>query len=129
IHQAGCRWIAIRHADDHIHLMATLVSETTGKRFYPRFDRMKLRRECERLEVELGLYRTASADKTATKTPTRAEKGKAARNSKNLTAREELRRIVAQCAAAVSTPEDFLAELSREGLNPKTTHHADGRVR
>jgi hypothetical protein len=24
LHQAGCRWIAVRHADDHIHLVATL---------------------------------------------------------------------------------------------------------
>ncbi|WP_410607535.1 relaxase/mobilization nuclease domain-containing protein [Amycolatopsis sp. lyj-109] len=129
IQQAGCRWIAVRHADDHIHLMATLVSETTGKRFYPKNDWPKLRTECQRLERELGLVATASADQTALKEPTRAEKGKAAQRGKQITAREELRRIVAQCAATSTSGSEFLAELAREGLDPKTTHDAAGRVR
>lgn len=129
IQQAGCRWIAVRHADNHIHLMATLVSETTGKRFYPKNDYRKLRKECERLERELGLIPTAGADKTALKEPTRAEKGKAQRRGKPITAREELRRIVSQCAAAASNADEFLDELIGEGLDPKTTHGADGRIR
>jgi hypothetical protein len=129
IHQAGCRWIAVRHADDHIHLVATLVSENTGKRFYPYRDWQKLEKERRQLERELGLYETAGADRTARREPTRAEKGKAQRLGWPVTAREELRRVVAQYAATTQDGDEFLAQLKREGLNPKTATSADGQVR
>ncbi|MEU4674553.1 relaxase/mobilization nuclease domain-containing protein [Amycolatopsis sp. NPDC023774] len=129
IHQAGARWIAVRHADDHIHLVATLVSERTGKRIYPDRDWPKLRAECRKIERELGLVATAGADKTALPAPTRREKGKAERKGWAMTAREELRRVVSQCAASTSSDEEFLRQLRREGLNPKTTVGADGEVR
>jgi len=128
IHQAGCRWIAVRHADDHIHLMASLISETTGKRFHPYRDYFQLREECRAIERDLGLVETAPADKTALTAPTRAEKGKAERHGRSITAREELRRAVAQCAAATQDPAGFLAELRREGLDPRTTLDAEGQV-
>lgn len=129
IHQAGARWIAVRHADDHIHLMATLVSERTGKRVYPYRDYPKLREECRKIERELGLVATAGADKTALQVPTRCEKGKAERKVWAVTAREQLRRVVSQCAAGASNGEEFLRELRREGLNPTTTAGADGEIR
>jgi hypothetical protein len=106
IHQAGCRWIAVRHADDHIHLVATLVSEDTGTRFHPYRDYPKLRTTCQQLERELGLVRTAGADKTAAPAPTRAEKGKAAPDG-----------------------TQFLAELTAEGLDPRTVCDPAGQVR
>lgn len=127
IHQAGCRWIAVRHADDHIHLMATLVT-ADGRRFHPRFDHLALRRECRRLERELGLVATAAPDKTAQITPTRQEKAKAARAGHAVTAREELRRVVSGCAAAATGPEEFLRALRLEGLDPRTRVDEDGRV-
>ncbi|WP_336160010.1 relaxase/mobilization nuclease domain-containing protein [Amycolatopsis sp. VC5-11] len=129
IQQAGCRWIAVRHGDDHIHLVATLVSETTGHRFHPSNDYPKMRKECQKIERELGLYRTAGADKTAQRTPTRAEKAKAARLGRRETAREQLRRIVRQCAAGTRNGEEFLVALAQEGLSPRTTHDAAGRIR
>jgi hypothetical protein len=128
ITQAGCRWIAVRHADDHIHLMATLVSETTGKRFQPYRDYPKLREECRRLERELGLIETAPIDKTARPAPTRQEKGKADRHARTETAREQLWRLVSQAAATTSTGEEFLAALRRTGLDPRTTHDEHGEV-
>ncbi|HEY0637612.1 MAG TPA: relaxase/mobilization nuclease domain-containing protein [Pseudonocardiaceae bacterium] len=129
IDQAGCRWIAVRHADDHIHLMATLVSETSGRRFHPYRDYLKLRRECQAIERELGLVRTADADKTATRTPTRAEKGKAERLGHTITAREELHRRVAHAAATTATADDFLNELRNEGLRPHLARDPGGAIR
>lgn len=128
IHQAGCRWIAVRHADDHIHLMATLVSETTGKRFHPYRDYPKLRTACQQLEREFGLVATASADKTAAPAPTRAEKAKAARLGRALTAREDLRHRVRLCAATTQNGPDFLAALTNERLDPQTVRDAHGKV-
>jgi len=59
IAQAGCRWIAVRHADDHIHLVASLVSEQTGRRVEPFRDFLALRQECRAIERDLGLVETA----------------------------------------------------------------------
>jgi hypothetical protein len=129
IQQAGCRWVAVRHADDHIHLVATLVSEYTGKRFYPRNDYVRLREECRGLEREYGLVPTAAADKTALRAPTRAEQGKTARKGRDETVREELRRVVAQCAAATGDGPEFLARLSYEGVRWRTALDAEGEVR
>jgi hypothetical protein len=129
IHQAGCRWIAVRHADDHIHLVATLVSEKTGRRVWPRNDFQRLRAECQRLERELSLTPTAGIDKTATRRPSRAELGKAARTGRTEPARVELRRLVTQFAAAASDGGDFLGLLRRDGLLVRLGRGGDGNVR
>jgi hypothetical protein len=129
IQQAGCRWIAVRHGKDHIHLMATLVSERTGRRFSPHRDYHKLREECRALEREYGLVTTAPADRTAQRTPTRAEKAKADRTGREETVREELRQLVTHCAAVVSDDREFLAGLAAAGLRAKTVADAAGAVR
>lgn len=128
IAQKEARWIAIRHGDDHIHLMATLVSEHTGKQIHPYRDFVRLRAECRALERELGLYETAGIDKTALAVPTRREKGKAERLGRQVTAREELRRLVSHAAAATSTGEQFLRDLRADGLDPRPIRDADGDI-
>lgn len=128
IHGAGCRWIAVRHADDHIHLMAILVSENTGKRFHPYRDYPKLRAECQRLERELGLTLTASADATAAPAPVRAELDTARRLGWEHTLREKLRQVVAQSAATSSDSGQFLARLAKEALDPQVVRDEAGRV-
>ncbi|MFJ5984442.1 relaxase/mobilization nuclease domain-containing protein [Lentzea sp. NPDC092896] len=139
IHDEGCRWIAVRHADDHIHLMATLVSERTGKRVYPFRDFVALREECRELERELGLVRTAGADKTALQAPTRKEKGKAARlgervgwfqdrDGSALTPKVVLRRAVGRHAAVCRDGEEFLDALESDGLSPVVRRDGEGRI-
>lgn len=139
IHDEGCRWIAVRHADDHIHLMATLVSERTGKRVYPFRDFVSLREECRELERELGLVRTAGADKTAVQVPTRKEKGKAVRLGERvdwfqdrdgtpLTPRVVLRRVVVRHAAVCRDGAEFLDALEGEGLSPVVRRDGEGRI-
>jgi hypothetical protein len=139
IHDEGCRWIAVRHADDHVHLMATLVSERTGKRIHPFRDFLKLRDVCRTIERELGLVRTAGADKTALQGPTSREKGKAARLGERvgwfqrregvlLTPREVLRRAVARHAAVCGDGTEFLDALESEGLSPVVRRDSEARV-
>lgn len=50
----GCRWVAVRHADDHIHILATMVR---GDLRRPRmnYDFKKAQAECRRIEKEMGL--------------------------------------------------------------------------
>jgi hypothetical protein len=110
----GPRWIAVRHADDHIHIAAVLVREDTGRRFWPHHDYRGLRRTARELETELGLTPTAAADRTAARQPQRAELEIAARQGVE-PARIELARVVRQAATATTTPEEFAEELRNRG--------------
>jgi hypothetical protein len=110
----GPRWIAVRHADDHIHIAAVLVREDTGRRFWPHHDYRGLRRIARELEAELGLTRTAAADRTATRRPQRAELEIAVRQGVE-PARTELARVARQVATAATTPEEFVDELRGRG--------------
>jgi hypothetical protein len=116
---AGCRWAAIRHADDHIHIVATLVREDGYK---PRLDRDadRAHAEARRLEVELGLRQLASGDKTAAKRSSRAEHHKAKRTGRSRTPREELREAVRRAVAGAESEPEFLARLGRAGLLVRT---------
>ena len=46
----GPRWVAIRHAEDHIHIAAVLVRQDSGRRFWPHHDYPKLRGAARRIE-------------------------------------------------------------------------------
>ncbi|TYB47803.1 relaxase/mobilization nuclease domain-containing protein [Actinomadura chibensis] len=75
---AGCRWIAVRHADDHIHIVATL-RRMDGKMPNRSNDYLRLRQTCRSLEERYGLTATPPVDWTASRRATRAELGKAQR--------------------------------------------------
>jgi hypothetical protein len=70
--EAGVRWVAVRHADDHIHIVATLARQDGARRrFWNGFYRV--REACRSAEEQLGLHATPPADRTAAKRPSRAE--------------------------------------------------------
>jgi hypothetical protein len=56
----GVRWTAVRHAPDHIHIVATLVRED-GTPARLDFDKKALRSACTRIEERYGLRATARA--------------------------------------------------------------------
>ena len=72
------RWIAVRHGDDHIHLVAMLARQDGGKPGVS-WERYKVRAAYIAAEQRYGLRSTAPADRTAARRPTRAESEKAAR--------------------------------------------------
>ncbi|WP_378230904.1 relaxase/mobilization nuclease domain-containing protein [Actinomadura syzygii] len=74
----GCRWVAVRHADDHIHIVATL-RRMDGKMPDRGNDYLRLRQTCRNLEERYGLAVTPPVDWTASRRATRAELGKAQR--------------------------------------------------
>jgi len=132
IHQAGCRWIAVRHADDHIHLMAILVAQhESGRltRFSPPFYKTRLREACQELEREFGLTLTAGIDRTAAKQPTRGEIGKANRNRRPETARSELHRLISQTAATAQEPDEFFAKLDELQVKYRLSYTATDEIR
>ncbi|OII62893.1 MULTISPECIES: relaxase/mobilization nuclease domain-containing protein [unclassified Streptomyces] len=112
---AGCRWAAVRHADDHIHIVATLVREDGYKPDLDN-DAARVQAQARSLEVELGLRRLNKGDGTAAKRPTSAERHKAARQGRERTAREELRETVRRAVAGATSEKEFFDRLAGAGL-------------
>ncbi|MGV9318224.1 relaxase/mobilization nuclease domain-containing protein [Streptomyces sp. NPDC003660] len=121
----GCRWIAVRHAEDHIHIVATLVR---GDLRNPRlnYDFNKAQAECRRIEKEMGLRRLNAGDGTAAKNPTSAERFKAERTGRPDTARETLREAVRQAVAGAQDEKEFFTRLRAAGLRVKTRDAPSG---
>ncbi|MCS0638718.1 relaxase/mobilization nuclease domain-containing protein [Streptomyces sp. LP05-1] len=112
---AGCRWAAVRHADDHIHLIATLVRED-GRRPDHHRSAKRAQAECRQIEVDYALHRVKAGDGTAAKRPTSAERHKAERHGRQRTPREELREAVRRSVAGAASEEEFFDRLAAAGL-------------
>ncbi len=117
----GVRWVAVRHATDHIHLVATL-GRQDGTR--PRIwnDYYRIREACQDSERRFGLRRTAPADRTAARRATRAETEQAARRGWGEPPRVTLRREVCASAAGARTEQEFFARLQRAGVLVRQRH-------
>ncbi|MER5544424.1 relaxase/mobilization nuclease domain-containing protein [Streptomyces sp. NPDC002589] len=114
----ACRWIAVRHADDHIHILATTV-RADGRRARTNRDGWRAQKECRKIEAEYGLRQLKSGDLTAPKTPTGAERAKAERLGQEVTAREWLRERAYAVAAAVRNIDDYFTVLQSLGIQVK----------
>ena len=109
------RWIAVRHAPDHIHIVGTLARQDGAR---PQFwnDYYRVREACQAAEERHGLRRTAPADRTADRRPSRAEHEKARRRGRPEPPRITLRRAVATAAAGSGSEDEFFARLRQEGV-------------
>ncbi|MFC8719673.1 relaxase/mobilization nuclease domain-containing protein [Kitasatospora sp. NPDC057198] len=123
----GCRWVAVRHADDHIHILATMVR---GDLRRPRmnYDFKKAQAECRRIEKEMGLRQLKPGDGTAATNPTSAERFKAERTGRTETPRESLREVVRQAVAGAADEAEFFTRLREAGLRVKLRHAPSGDV-
>ncbi|MDX2624042.1 mobilization protein [Streptomyces sp. WI03-5b] len=121
----GCRWVAVRHADDHIHILATMVR---GDLRRPRmnYDFKKAQAECRRIEKEMGLRQLRPGDGTGAKSPTSAERFKAERTGRPEAPRETLREAVRQAVAGAATEEEFFTRLREAGLRVKIRNAPSG---
>ncbi|MFS0695969.1 mobilization protein [Streptomyces nitrosporeus] len=124
--EEACRWVAVRHADDHIHIAATLVRQD-GRRPRRDHDIRAVQREARKIEIDFGLRRLNPGDGTAAKRPTSKEHFKAKRQGQDTTTREILRRRVRRAVAAASSETEFFALLEATGVNvrPKTGPSGD----
>ncbi|MFD6918313.1 relaxase/mobilization nuclease domain-containing protein [Streptomyces virginiae] len=123
----GARWVAIRHADDHIHIVATLARQDGMKVRLSR-DKIKMQAVARQLEERYGLRRLKSGDRTASLWPSTAEVEKAKRNGRDEPPRITLQRKVREAAAAASSDEEFFAAIQRAGIRLNQRTAPDGKV-
>jgi hypothetical protein len=109
------RWIAVRHGDDHIHIVAMLARQDRARVSTWR-ERYRVREACQAAERQYGLRPTAPGDRTADPRPSRAESEKSARRGMREPPRVTLRRHVSTAAAAAASAEDFFARLDQAGV-------------
>jgi hypothetical protein len=111
----GVRWVAVRHAADHIHVVATLARQDGAR---PRVwnDFFRVREACQDAEERFGLAATAPADRTAARRPARAEAEQAARRGWEEPPRVTLLREVCTAAAGAGSEQEFFARLAGAGV-------------
>ncbi|MGW7095480.1 mobilization protein [Streptomyces sp. NPDC054874] len=123
----GCRWVAVRHAPDHIHIVATL-ARRDGRHPRIRGDILRMHTAARAFETSLGLTPMSPLDTTARRAPATGEKEKATRRGLTETARASLQRAVRQAAALATDDTDFLNRLRDAGLRVREHHDHNGTV-
>lgn len=122
----GCRWIAVRHAEDHIHILATRVrGDLRPARNWHDYRRVDA--ECQQIEKDFGLRQVERRDPTAARRPTKAEQRKAERTGR--IARTRLATSVRTAAAYAADSEEFFGLLERFGILVHPTLDPHGTIR
>ncbi|WP_434593176.1 relaxase/mobilization nuclease domain-containing protein [Streptomyces sp. A5-4] len=123
--EQACRWVAVRHADDHIHIAATLVRQD-GRRPQRNHDKRAVQKEARQIEAHYGLRRLKAGDGTAAKRPTSKEHFKSKRLGQDTTAREVLRLRVRRAVAAADNEAEFFALLEATGVTVRLKRGPSG---
>lgn len=121
----GCRWIAVRHADDHIHILATTVRED-GRRPKLHGSGIRVGDACRQIETDYGLRQLKKGDRTAGHRPTQAEMHKAQRLGWEQTSRDWLQDRIRAAIPHAGTTEELLAYLEADGIAIKTRRGPSG---
>ncbi|MGZ3103488.1 relaxase/mobilization nuclease domain-containing protein [Streptomyces sp. H72] len=125
--ERGCRWVAVRHADDHIHIVATRARED-GRVPDTSWSKLRMQEAARSFEAEWGLRRLAHGDGTARRWSKTGETEKAVRRRLVEPVRETLQRTVRASAAAAVSDSDFFTRLSSAGLRVQQRSAPDGNV-
>jgi hypothetical protein len=129
------RWVAVRHNDDHVHLVATLVRQDRRTAWAWK-DKLHAQRACRDLEERYGLYRVGPPGTGSRRWPGPAEQNKAARlgqtdrRGRPEPARDRLRRQVRAVAGTATDQDDFFARLRHAGMQVRLRRSSrdDGQV-
>jgi hypothetical protein len=123
--EEAVRWVAVRHADNHVHVVATLARQD-GKRVWPRNDFYRAREASLAVEARYGLTPTSPADRTGDRPISRAEQRRHVRQVEQRTAagrpapvgpdRDVLRAKVRAALAGANSFDEFSERLSLDGV-------------
>ncbi len=124
------RWVAVRHADNHVHVVATLVRQD-GRRVFPYNDFYRSRDASHTVEQRYGLTVTSPADRTSNRETSRGElrKHQAAARARAQAGlpptgpdREVLRGRVRAALAGSQGWEEFAERLRLSGVLVRERH-------
>jgi hypothetical protein len=115
---AAVRWLAVRHDDYGIHVVATLVRQD-GRTAWAWNDYPRSRAIAEEMDVRFGLVRTGPADHTSHRPPHPAETHKANRLRRAHPTRDELRQRVRAAVVASTDEAEFFHRLADDGVTVK----------
>ncbi|MGW3495865.1 relaxase/mobilization nuclease domain-containing protein [Streptomyces sp. NPDC001020] len=121
----GCRWIAVRHADDHIHILATTFRED-GRRPKLHDSGIRVGDACRHIETDYGLRQLKKGDRTAARRPTQAEMHKAQRLGWQQTSRDWLQDRIRAAIPHASSAEEVFAYLEADGIAIKPRRGPSG---
>ncbi|WP_326611535.1 relaxase/mobilization nuclease domain-containing protein [Streptomyces scopuliridis] len=121
----GCRWIAVRHADHHIHILATTVRED-GRRPKLHDSGLRVGNACRQIEKDYGLRQLKNGDRTGTRRPTQAEMHKAERLGWEQTSRQWLQDRIRAAIPHATTAEELLAYLEADDIPVKPRRGPSG---
>jgi hypothetical protein len=123
--EQAVRWVAVRHADNHVHVVATLARQD-GRRVWPRNDFYRAREASLAVERRYELTPTSPADRTGDRQTSRAEQRRHARQVEQRAERgrpapagpdrEVLRAKVRAALAGANRFEEFTERLRRDGV-------------
>lgn len=122
------RWVAVRHASDHIHLLATLAGQD-GRAPRHHNDAARAQAECRAIEREFGLQQLNPGDGTAPPRPKRGEIAKAERRGQPEPSRTVLQDAVRQAMVGATALDDFFAHLRQAGVLCEVSYFPSGDVR
>ncbi|MEU9067293.1 mobilization protein [Streptomyces sp. NPDC048306] len=121
----ACRWIAVRHADDHIHILATTVRED-GRRPKLHDSGLRVGDACREIERDYGLRQLKKGDRTGARCPTQAEMHKAERLGWEQPSREWLQDRIRAAIPHVTGAEEFIAYLEASGVEVQVRRGPSG---
>ncbi|MFJ6513444.1 hypothetical protein ACIQMO_16950 [Streptomyces sp. NPDC091406] len=119
--------MAVRHAPDHIHLVATLARQD-GRHPRIRGDIPHMHTAARAFETAWNLRPMSPLDRTARRAPVTGEREKAARRGLPEAARESLQRTVREAAARATNTTDFLTRLRDAGVRVREHHDEKGAL-
>ncbi|MDX3318890.1 relaxase/mobilization nuclease domain-containing protein [Streptomyces sp. ME03-5684b] len=121
----GCRWIAVRHADDHVHILATTIRED-GRRPRLHDSGARVGDACRQIEKDYGLRQLKKGDRTAGRRPSQAEMHKAERLGWEQTSRDWLQDRIRAAIPHAGSAEELLAYLEADGIVVKPRRGPSG---
>ena len=123
--EQAVRWVAVRHADNHVHVVTTLARQD-GKQVWPRNDFYRAQEASLAVESRYRLAPTSPADRTGDRQTSRAEQRRHARQAQQRAEqgrpalagpdREVLCGKVRAALAGANSFTEFSERLSRDGV-------------
>lgn len=130
----GSGWVAIRHAADHVHVVASRV-DLDGQRVDDSHDYARSMRACRAIEAQHGLESVDEHKPKRTSTLTRGERAMAERQrqegatqARGEPPRVQLRAIMENARDRASSREDFEGRCQRQGVTLKANEASTGKM-